>query len=107
MKILLTGFKPFNNESINPALELIKTIENNYLDHEIYKLELDVCYNSDSIKLIDNIKKINPDVVLSIGQAGGRKKVMLEYFALNMQSASISDNKNVLIASVFAKQKNS
>ena len=96
MKILISGFKPFNNEYINPALMIIEQIDKFYLDNEIITLELDVEYNNDSIKLLRKINEVHPDLVLCIGQAGGRKKVMIENYALNMQSASIPDNANLL-----------
>ena len=93
MKVLLSGFKAFNNENINPSLLIVNEIKNKYKDVEI--VELNVEYNNDSLKLINKIKEINPDIILLIGQAGGRSKVCLEYFALNMQSATIADNTGV------------
>ena len=92
MKILITGFKPFNKDKINPTSMIIKEFN----DLNIKTLELDVVYNLDAKKIIDAIKEYNPNLVLMMGLAGGRKKVMIEYFALNMQSAIISDNSDLI-----------
>lgn len=92
MKILITGFKPFNKDKINPTSMIIKEFN----DSNIKTLELDVVYNLDAKKIIETIKEYNPDLVLMMGLAGGRKKVMIEYFSLNMQSASIPDNSDLI-----------
>lgn len=92
MKILITGFKPFNNETINPSLLLLSELDKNYNNNEIHTLILDVVYNKDSQKLLDKIKEINPDLILLIGQAGGRPWVSFEFCAINIKNASIPDN---------------
>ena len=89
MKILLTGFRPFNNEVINPAIELLQFYED---CDNITNLALNVEYNLDAIKVIEEMKKCNPDIVILLGQAGGRKKVMVENIALNIHHATIADN---------------
>ena len=97
MKILVSGFNPFNNQKINPSLEVLNTLKNQYKDHEITKLHLDVLYHNDGDNLVNKIKEVNPDIVLLLGEAGGRKRVNLEYMAVNMESATIGDNKGELI----------
>ncbi len=94
MKLLITGFKPFNNDVINPAQELLDYYHSK---KNIQTLLLNVEYNNDAKKVIDAINEIKPDVVLSLGLAGGRKKIMIEYYALNMHSATIPDNANKLL----------
>lgn len=92
MKILMTGFKPFNNEKLNPAEEILKLYHND--EYEIDKLKLDVLYDTDA-KLVKSMLKNNYDLVILLGQAGGRAKIALEYFALNMKDCNIPDNNNV------------
>ena len=53
MKVLLTGFQPFNNETVNPAIELLKYYNNK---EDILTLPLNVEYNFDAIKVINEIK---------------------------------------------------
>ena len=95
MKILNRGFKAFNNETINPSLLIAKELKNEY--ENIQLIELNVEYNNDSIKLVNKIKEINPDIIILLGQACGRRNVCLEQYALNVQSAQIEDNANIKI----------
>ena len=97
MKILVTGFNPFNNQKENPSLEVLNALDEHYNGHEIRKVNLDVMYHLDANKVIENIKEFNPDLVLLFGEAGGRRSISLEYDALNMESATIPDNKGELI----------
>lgn len=92
MKILITGFKPFNNENINPSEEILKLYNNN--KYEIDKQKLDVLYDSDA-RLVKKLLNNNYDLVILLGQAGGRSKISLEYFAVNMKNCDIPDNNNV------------
>lgn len=43
-------------------------------------------------KAIEKIKEVNPDAVLSIGQAGGRYDISVERVAINIDDARIPDN---------------
>ena len=56
MKILITGFMPFNNEPINPSFEAVKKLPNMIGDIEIRKLELPVTYNGGFNTLYNEIK---------------------------------------------------
>ena len=97
MKILITGFKPFNNEKINPSAQLLSELDINFNNYEINTLLLDVLYQKDSERLLAKIKELKPDYVLMLGQAGGRNCISLEYCALNIRNASIPDNHGKLI----------
>ena len=84
MKILVTGFDPFGGEKINPAIESVKKLPDEIAGAKIIKLEIPtVCHQS--LKVIDEaIAKYNPDVILSIGQAGGRSEISVERIGINM-----------------------
>lgn len=97
MRILITGFKPFNNEKVNPSLLILNNLDKAYKNHDIHTLELDVLYNKDSKRLLEKIKEINPDLILLLGQAGGRPWVSFEYCAINIKNASIPDNNGVML----------
>ena len=81
MKLLLTAFDPFGGEKINPALEAVKRVQDKIGDLEIVKLEV-----------TNAIEKEHPDVVLCIGQAGGRFDITPERVAININDARIPDN---------------
>lgn len=92
MKILLTAFDPFANEKINPTLEVFKKIEDNILNVQLIKLELPTVFGKSSKILEEKIKEAEPDVILSLGQAGGRLKITVERIAINVDDANIKDN---------------
>lgn len=92
MKILVTGFDPFGGEKINPAIESVKRLPDTILNAEIIKLEIPTVYMK-SLEAIDNaIEKYNPDVILSIGQAGGRPDITVERVGINIDDYRIPDN---------------
>lgn len=92
MKILVTGFDPFGGEKINPAIETVKKLPDEILGAKIIKLEIPtVCHTS--LKVIDEaIQQHNPDVILSIGQAGGRSDITVERIGINIDDCRIPDN---------------
>lgn len=92
MKILVTGFDPFGGEKINPAIESVKRLPDKILDSQIIKLEIPTVYMK-SLEAIDKaIQKYNPDVILSIGQAGGRPDITVERVGINIDDYRIRDN---------------
>ncbi|MBE0701501.1 MAG: pyroglutamyl-peptidase I [Acholeplasmataceae bacterium] len=91
-KILLTGFMPFCDQEINPSYEAVKKIKDYVESARIYKLEIPVVFKKSLDTVLDAIRKINPDVVILIGQAGGRKDITPEISAINMINANMPDN---------------
>ena len=92
MKLLLTGFTPFDGETINPALEAVKRVKSEIAGMEIVKLEVPTVFG-ESVQLVaEAIEREQPDFVLSVGQAGGRVAVTPERVAINVDDARIPDN---------------
>ena len=92
MKILVTGFDPFGGEKINPALETIKRLPDAVLGARIIKLEIPTVVGKSLAKIQEAVEKENPDVVLSIGQAGGRSEITVERVGINIDDCRIPDN---------------
>lgn len=92
MKILITGFDPFDKDVINPAYEAVKKLPDTIKDAQIIKLEIPTSFERSEKAIEDAIEKYNPDVVLSIGQAGGRNEITVEKVAINLIEARIKDN---------------
>ena len=92
MKILVTGFDPFGGEPTNPAIESVKRIDDNIEGSEIIKLEIPTVFHKAADVVEEKIKEVKPDVVLSIGQAGGRYGITVERVAINQDDARIEDN---------------
>lgn len=104
MKILVTGFDPFNGEKINPAIESVKLLPDTIAGAQIIKLEIPtVCHLS--LKVIEEaIEQHNPDVILSIGQAGGKPDITVERIGINIDDCRIPDNagQQIIDEPVFA-----
>ncbi|MGP1445110.1 pyroglutamyl-peptidase I [Treponema sp.] len=92
MKILVTGFDPFGGEKVNPALEAIKLLPAEILGTKILKLEIPTVVGKSLAKITAAVEQENPDVVLSIGQAGGRADISVERIGINIDDCRIPDN---------------
>jgi len=95
MKILMTGFDPFGGETVNPAFEAVKLLPDTIADAEIIKLEIPTVFSKCAPVVEAAIKAHRPDVVISVGQAGGRSCVTVERVAINLAEARIPDNDGV------------
>jgi len=82
----------FDNEKINPALEVIKLLPKKIEDNEIKILEIPTVYKKSIEKIDKEIETYNPDYILSIGQAGGRTDISIERVAINIDDFRIKDN---------------
>ena len=92
MKILVTGFDPFGGEKINPALETIKLLPKDVLGANIITREIPTVIGKSLAVIQKAVEKENPDVVLSIGQAGGRADISVERIGINIDDYRIPDN---------------
>lgn len=92
-KVLLSGFEPFGGEVINPSLELIRHLQNDRWEGvEVHLVQLPVVFGESVQKLREVIAEVNPDIVIGIGQAGGRAALSVERVAINVDDAVIADN---------------
>lgn len=92
MKILVSGFDPFGGEKINPAIESVKLLPDEIKGAKIIKVEIPTVARKSLKKLEEVIEIEKPDVVLSIGQAGGRTDISVERVGINMDDFRIKDN---------------
>ena len=92
MKLLLTAFDPFGGDAINPALEAVKLVADRIGRFDIVKLEVPTVFRKSIDTVAKAIEEEKPDVVLCIGQAGGRFEITPERVAINVDDARIKDN---------------
>lgn len=92
MKILVTGFDAFNGEKINPASLILSGLKDEIDGHKIEKLFLPTVFSKVGEIIENEIEKIKPDIIISLGQAGGRSDITVERVAINVSDASIADN---------------
>ena len=92
MTLLLTAFYPFGGDAINPALEAVKLVADKIGRFDIVKLEVPTVFRKSIDTVAKAIEEEKPDVVLCIGQAGGRFEITPERVAINVDDARIKDN---------------
>ncbi|MBF9296060.1 pyroglutamyl-peptidase I, partial [Staphylococcus epidermidis] len=78
MNILVTAFDPFGGEKVNPALEAVKQLDPTIGAHTITTLEIPTVFHQSKDVIQQELERHHYDVVLSIGQAGGRFNITPE-----------------------------
>ncbi len=91
-KLLITGFEPFDNEAMNPSWLVVEKLPDVINGYELTKLCLPVVFGEAAKTVISTAGKIDPDVILCIGQAGGRSAITPELVGINYRFAKIPDN---------------
>ncbi|MDI1287846.1 MAG: pyroglutamyl-peptidase I [Reyranella sp.] len=92
MKALVTGFEPFGGDDVNPSLLAVGKLKKRIGGIAVHTAQLPTSYANSAKVLRTAIDKIKPDIVLCVGQAGGRTELCLERVAINIQDARIRDN---------------
>jgi pyroglutamyl-peptidase len=92
MKALVTGFEPFGGDRLNASLEAVRQLPASAGPLEIATAILPTAYARSLLALQAAIARARPDIVLCVGQAGGRAALCVERVAVNVQDAAMSDN---------------
>ncbi|ANN49873.1 pyroglutamyl-peptidase I [Levilactobacillus brevis] len=92
MKLLITGFDPFGGEKTNPAIEAVKRLPAVIAGATVVPLGIPTVFGTCAEVVRQAIITERPDVVLSVGQAGGRSALTPERIAINLDDGRIPDN---------------
>ena len=91
--VLLTGFEPFNKETINPSWEAVRTLAGWEGEGFVVEVRQLPCVFGAALEVLkDALAALHPDVVIAVGQAGGRVDLSVERVAINVDDARIPDN---------------
>ncbi|MGE7874171.1 pyroglutamyl-peptidase I [Bacillus paramycoides] len=91
--VLLTGFDPFGGESINPAWEVAKSLHEKTIgEYKIISKQVPTVFHTSIQVLKAYIEELTPEIIICIGQAGGRADITIERVAINVDDARIADN---------------
>ncbi|PRC91811.1 pyroglutamyl-peptidase I [Solimicrobium silvestre] len=91
--ILLTGFEPFAQSDINPSWEVARALDGWRTEQFIvHSVQLPCVFGTAQQAMIHAIEQYRPDVVIALGQAGGRCEITPERIAINIDDARIPDN---------------
>ena len=92
MKVLITGLEPFGGETMNPAYEAVRLLAQQIDGADIIKLEIPVVFNEGASAVRQAIAAERPDIIICVGQAGGRAAITPEFVGINYADARIPDN---------------
>lgn len=88
----MTAFDPFGGERINPAWEAVQRIPEEMESIAITKLMVPTVFDKSAVLVTERIRELCPDVVICVGQAGGRAGISIERVAINCKDARTPDN---------------
>ncbi|RPE03739.1 pyroglutamyl-peptidase I [Candidatus Pantoea deserta] len=92
-KVLVTAFEPFEGETLNPSWEAVRALDGKAIGGaRIVTRQLPVVFSDVLGVLYRAMDEIHPDLILSVGQAGGRSDITVERIGINVDDARIADN---------------
>jgi pyroglutamyl-peptidase len=98
MKILLTGFEPFNQETINPSQQIVNTLAETDIEGvTLITAVLPIDRFEGPDLLMRTYIKNQPDAVICLGEASNRPTISVERVAINLLDFGIEDNKGVRV----------
>lgn len=90
--ILVTGFDPFGGATVNPSWQAVKALPARVGDFAVHTLQIPTAFGKAAETVLEAAGRLQPDVILCVGQAGGREAVTPERIGVNIRDARIADN---------------
>jgi pyroglutamyl-peptidase len=90
--VLVTGFEPFGGEDANPSWEICDALPSRIGGARIETLRVPTRFHLAIEVVAKAVARLEPAIVLCLGQAGGRAAVSVERVAINVDDARIADN---------------
>ena len=92
-RVLLTGFEPFADATVNPSWDAVELVGAAWRgEAEVVVARLPVEFGRAAAELLALVEVEAPDVVIAVGVAEGRTGVTPERLAINLDDARIPDN---------------
>lgn len=92
-RILLTGFEPFDKDSVNPSWEVARALDGELIaDGVVHAVQLPCVFGAAMAALDEALARLQPALIISLGLAGGRSEITPERVAINIDDARIPDN---------------
>lgn len=92
-RILLTGFDPFDGARVNPSWLAVEALQGRQIQgRRIVAAQLPTMFGASLRRLDTLLDQLRPELVICVGQAGGRQAISLERVAINVDDAPIPDN---------------
>lgn len=85
--LLITGFDPFGGETVNPSWEAVVRLPDVIGGYRLTRLQIPTVFGKAAEAVLAAASADRPDVILCVGQAGGRDAVTPERIAVNIRDA--------------------
>ena len=91
--VLLTGFDPFGGSALNPSTLAVRQLHRQQLlGRRVVAVELPTEFGR-ALRVLDTwLDQLRPELVVCVGQAGGRAALSIERVAINVDDAPLRDN---------------
>ncbi len=98
MRVLLTGFEPFDGRNTNASEQIARAVAADPPEGiELHVAILPVTDAEGPATVLHAIEQVQPDAVISMGEAAGYDAMHLERFGHNLRDYRIPDNAGVQI----------
>lgn len=92
-RILVTGFEPFEQDSVNPSWEVARALHGEVIaSATVHAVQLPCVFGAAIGRLHEALRQVRPVLAISLGMAGGRADFTPERVAINIDDARIPDN---------------
>jgi pyroglutamyl-peptidase len=93
-RVLLTGFDAFGGETTNPSQQAVQRLATGPAPEGVHivGVSLPVVFGEAIAAMTAAVSEHEPDIVICVGEAGGRVTVTPERFAVNLNDAPFPDN---------------
>jgi len=93
MNVLLTGFEPFDGDTLNPSWEAVRALDGwTVQGARVHARRIDCVFGQSLRELDAAMDELRPQLVIAVGQAGGRAEITPERVAINVDDGRICDN---------------
>lgn len=91
--VLVVGFEPFDGDPVNPSMQIARRLDGEAIaGRAVVGAILPVTFTDAPTALAELMDRRRPELVVALGQAGGRAEISLERIAINLIDARIPDN---------------
>lgn len=97
-RLLLTGFEPFGGGSVNPSWEVARRLDGEEVGgYTVVARRLPVIWGQALNVLWAELDEVRPDLIISLGQSGGRAEICPERVGINVCDAASGDNAGTVL----------
>jgi len=92
-RVLVTGFEPFAGQRVNPSQLAVEKLAGTTIVGRRIETAILPCVFADAPAALRRaLRRYQPELVICVGEAGGREAITIERVAINVDDARIADN---------------